>query len=1031
MRNPKNRLHDLEQKLQRRPVQKADSAQGKKPKPEQRASVEAMSFDDNEPIDLQYDQKTNRYVPNAPTYATAHSVMPDMGLGSEAFEVESFDLEPPSSQNQTDTNSSTQPASTQAAGSPARAFGIDTPASGREVSVPNENIADRFLDNLQAIARGEKTYDGDRQQVVDVSASAPSTGSPVSPIQPEVVSPGSNSAPTKSAAPSAQSFAVDALTTERGTSKGNEVITENDFLEDLQAILGSKKTDDSNRDQSANSSTSAPSQQLSVPPSPPPAPVEPPQQTSPHDVFDRMAQGVPPQPKAPTAEPAPSYSSAHSVFDRMGKNMAFANSFDLGTVPLQQRFDEFDRILEAEEKGQSQSKAAAFDTEAHSLPSEDESTDTLRDMSRPFAKEQEKNSYETTYVIAWKRSKEAGIHKYQSGNPDVVRSGGIFGQGIAVRVPFSKAIQVNRKRESSDLKYVWCKYNGIEGYINKAYILGPSGKEETIRQILNSPILIKGLEAYLKRELATENLEFLLALKNLQNISEVDQVPQLNEILMTYVVPNASKQVNLPNIQFDQSTRRIKASKIKFDQIIEEQPHDTAQYVETMEPLLNWASETIIQLLATDKLSGFIKSFSSTDIQEAFKEKALEENLRNSGLLYEEPDNHTEITRSLSNSEYSEPFSITTAYVVEWRKPRGVGIHKYQSGNPDVVRSGGIFGTGIAARVSFGEAIQIDWERKTSDPKYVWCKYKGTEGYINKDYILELKASGETLDQVLSSPVLLAGFNVLVEKEFVTENLKFLLSLKELENIPRTEIAQSLDKLFTQYLLSNAVEKINISGSLYQEFEQIAQALRNPDRYDYEKYVRDAKPLLGKARFQVLSMLKPRFMNEFLPKNVKKFGSINLEQVLDSPVLPTEFEAFVKAGLISESVNFLRELKKLEAISQSEEVKPEAVEQLNQIFQRFLLDQSPDFINIPHELTLEFQKIDQARRKLDQYLGEVEFHIEKAKNEVVKMLVEQGAFFRFIQEFSSPDVKRAMNDEVAKLVHLHIQEVLKEEGFGN
>ncbi len=40
----------------------------------------------------------------------------------------------------------------------------------------------------------------------------------------------------------------------------------------------------------------------------------------------------------------------HAIFDQMGINMAFANSFDLGTVELEMQFDEFDRVLDKQEK---------------------------------------------------------------------------------------------------------------------------------------------------------------------------------------------------------------------------------------------------------------------------------------------------------------------------------------------------------------------------------------------------------------------------------------------------------------------------------------------------------------------------------------------------------------------------------------------------------------------------------------------------------------------------------------------------------
>ncbi len=311
MRTPKNRLQELAQNLHRRQAQKQSSGQGQqdngKPYVEaksfdhnqpinlhssgqgqnrprsQRGSVEAMAFDHNEPIELRYNnQEAGSYVPSSSTYAAAHSVAPDADFGSEAFEVEAFDAEPVATAYSMSlipevVPERSQPLPTKSATPPVQSSGTDTnPAPA--FSAPKEvATADDFLEDLQAILKKEKTYDGSSKQVVDVSSQATQLSTPA-PIPRE---------------------------------------------------------------------PSTPTSALSTPP----APQELTKQASPHDVFDRLAQGIPPEP-SPTNSPAPqaTYSSAHSVFDRMGKNMAFANSFDLGTISLQQRFDEFDRVLDKEER---------------------------------------------------------------------------------------------------------------------------------------------------------------------------------------------------------------------------------------------------------------------------------------------------------------------------------------------------------------------------------------------------------------------------------------------------------------------------------------------------------------------------------------------------------------------------------------------------------------------------------------------------------------------------------------------------------
>ncbi|MDJ0590879.1 MAG: hypothetical protein QNJ72_12920 [Pleurocapsa sp. MO_226.B13] len=67
---------------------------------------------------------------------------------------------------------------------------------------------------------------------------------------------------------------------------------------------------------------------------------------------------APTQPVSPQKKQASDYSTSspsdrknpHDIFDRLGKNMAYATTFDVGTIELEQLFDEFDRTLELEEQ---------------------------------------------------------------------------------------------------------------------------------------------------------------------------------------------------------------------------------------------------------------------------------------------------------------------------------------------------------------------------------------------------------------------------------------------------------------------------------------------------------------------------------------------------------------------------------------------------------------------------------------------------------------------------------------------------------
>ncbi|HEX6367478.1 MAG TPA: papain-like cysteine protease family protein [Longimicrobium sp.] len=55
------------------------------------------------------------------------------------------------------------------------------------------------------------------------------------------------------------------------------------------------------------------------------------------------------EPRAPEPAPAPVLEDRHAVFDQVGRALAFATTFNLPPVSLEQRFDDFDRVLEREE----------------------------------------------------------------------------------------------------------------------------------------------------------------------------------------------------------------------------------------------------------------------------------------------------------------------------------------------------------------------------------------------------------------------------------------------------------------------------------------------------------------------------------------------------------------------------------------------------------------------------------------------------------------------------------------------------------
>lgn len=77
---------------------------------------------------------------------------------------------------------------------------------------------------------------------------------------------------------------------------------------------------------------------LDPPPAAPPEPTPTPLPVS--------SPAVPVPPPAPVEMMSVSQPPSHSVFDHLTQNLTYATSFDLGTVALEQRLDEFDRLLD-------------------------------------------------------------------------------------------------------------------------------------------------------------------------------------------------------------------------------------------------------------------------------------------------------------------------------------------------------------------------------------------------------------------------------------------------------------------------------------------------------------------------------------------------------------------------------------------------------------------------------------------------------------------------------------------------------------
>lgn len=80
--------------------------------------------------------------------------------------------------------------------------------------------------------------------------------------------------------------------------------------------------------------------------------------------------------------PVPEAKNSQAIFDRIAQSMAFANTYDLGTVELENRFSDFDRISDIQQRAAKENKAKPLQTplkQTSTAPPVD-STDFIRDL---------------------------------------------------------------------------------------------------------------------------------------------------------------------------------------------------------------------------------------------------------------------------------------------------------------------------------------------------------------------------------------------------------------------------------------------------------------------------------------------------------------------------------------------------------------------------------------------------------------------------------------------------------------------------
>jgi Bacterial EndoU nuclease len=278
-------------------------------------SIESQAFDWDEAIALEYSE-TLYPTPMSLDWQPSDYSSQSFNLENEpaTYNVEAFEDE---------EESEAAPANEDYPGSATYGFDAeddDVPAHPQESFDNSQAYAVDAEDDVPAPKQDEsdnsQAYGFDTDDTPE-PISQKSRDSEAIPVNATVATP--PSPPRKSAQPVEALSDDDFDEFDRGTVSDRAADAEA-FAADLAAILRGEK--------------------VYEPPAETPAEAPPAPQPQPQPAPQSQAQSVPPKKSSP-----------HDIFDQMGKNMAHATAFDLGTFSLEQRFDEFDRLLDEQESG--------------------------------------------------------------------------------------------------------------------------------------------------------------------------------------------------------------------------------------------------------------------------------------------------------------------------------------------------------------------------------------------------------------------------------------------------------------------------------------------------------------------------------------------------------------------------------------------------------------------------------------------------------------------------------------------------------
>ncbi|MEO1353904.1 MAG: hypothetical protein AAFW84_34990 [Cyanobacteria bacterium J06635_15] len=516
----RNRLLALEHKLHAPPAKpgKPRKRRGKRrpgsPKRGQRpiaarhrrrVRVRAQSFDWDEPIQLTYNSERDSYVAHEP-YAAAHDYEDESY--DESYEASALDYDEDEGYEDGDY----------AEGSEASAFDYDEDGHyGR-----NDYGASAFgLDQGdEAEAFEVESFEVESFDLEDDEPNTP-VGQTFSAVDLD----------EQTLAEDLDFSDLDAALKQDQPSKA---MSDGDFAADLQAIISGQKTYDQDRGGMVGATPDA--QQMSTAAAADSTSALPDdireEVANPHDVFSQMAQHMPhnQMDSTPLAlakssdEAAPEVAQTpHDVFDQMGHNMSYANSFDLGSISLEQRFDEFDEVLgqqhstppkaKALQVGEQTRGAAALALDEAALVEDIALMQaTMPQASAPDdANQAMQFATERATVI---KPSGATIYKFEKDAHGLGTSVKTGMSSSVVKVPFGKEISVDLGAEitQANKTYVFANDGGKIGYIRKDNVFPASF---TLAQVLDHPRLRQALREQAKSQRVEAELDFYLAVDNL------------------------------------------------------------------------------------------------------------------------------------------------------------------------------------------------------------------------------------------------------------------------------------------------------------------------------------------------------------------------------------------------------------------------------------------------------------------------------------------------------------------------------------